>query len=247
MTMRILLIVCVVLLPGWVMGQYALRGAIENEAHDEIGFCHVYNITAKAGKVADLHGKFQVIANKGDTVRFSFVGYRTLYLPIEYIHLTNFVKVTMQEDSLLLPAITIYADPYFKVPLNFQGEPIFIPGVSVEEPRREMAPGTFGTTGSGVAIYGPITYFSKDARLQRKAQELFLDDSKTITYQKFMAQDSVKIKLMDMYAINSTQYDQVVVQLNQQFPGIQQARKPTEIWNWLLAHFDRAVPFVKGF
>ncbi|MEQ9307421.1 MAG: carboxypeptidase-like regulatory domain-containing protein [Marinoscillum sp.] len=228
---------------------------MEDENQEAIGFCHVYNETLDLGKVSDMQGKFTLTAAKGDTLKFSYVGYKPLKVVITPSHLVNFMKVTLPRDSVMLPSITIYSDPYFKVPLNVKGEAIFIQGVSLVNPPPPIKAGdaSFGATGVGgvpvpaVGIEGPITYFSRDEREKRKATEAKEETRETITYQKFIAQDSVRNKLTNMYALDSAQYDEVIRRLHQQFPGIQKTYRPNEIWNWLLHHFDRTAPIVKEF
>lgn len=237
-----------------VYAQHQVKGNIINESGEDVGFCHVYNQTLGTGKVADMQGRFQVTARKDDTIRFSYVGYATLELVIESIHLANYIKITLPEDSIMLPSIRIYADKYYKVPLNIQGEPIFIPGVSIVDAGEPIEagdihpgtnPGVGGIPGGGLTIEGPITYFSKDEREKRKAQEAYEETQKTITYQKYIAQDTVREKLCELYKINDQQYDEIIVRLHQFWPDIQKSYRPTEIWNWLLVHFDRTVPVIR--
>ncbi|MEQ8473268.1 MAG: carboxypeptidase-like regulatory domain-containing protein [Marinoscillum sp.] len=236
-------------------GQHTVKGTVVDENEEGVGFSHVYNETIDLGKVSDIQGKFVLTAAKGDTLRFSYVGYKTLKVIVSSSHLVNFMKVTLPRDSMLLPSITIYSDPYYKVPLNIKGEPIFINGVSLVNPPDPIKAGdaSFGATGVGgvpvpaISIEGPITYFSRDEREKRKAAEAYEETRETITYQRFIAQDSVRVKLSGMYALDSTQYDEVIRRLHQQFPGIQKTYRPNEIWNWLLHHFDRTAPIVKEF
>lgn len=233
-----------------------VTGRVQDEQEDAIGFCHVYNKTLEMGKVADMHGRFQVTVRKGDTLEFSYVGYQSLELVVRSVHMVNFLSITLPEDSILLPSITIYADPNYKVPLNIQGEPIFIEGVSIEGELQPVKPGTIGIGAQpgvggvpvpGAVIYGPISYFSKEEREKRQAAEAYKETRETITYQMFIAQDSVRNKLCDLYELDSSQYDQVIRRLHRQFPGIQKTYRPEEIWNWLLSHFDRTVPVVKRY
>lgn len=207
------------------------------------------------GKVSDKNGKFAITAQKGDTLHFSYVGFKSLELPINSIHLVTFLKITLPEDSLVLPSITIYADPNYHVPLNMKGEPIIIPGFNDHKSENPIKPGSIrgGATGvggvplPGAVIYGPITYFSKDEREKRKAEEAYQETRETITYQKFIVQDSVRSKLCELYRLDSAQYDQVIVRLNRQFPGIQKQYNPIEIWNWLLMHFDRSAHIIRDY
>ncbi len=207
------------------------------------------------GKISDKNGNFSITARKGDTLEFSYVGYKTLDVPINSIHLVNYLKIVLPEDSLLLPSITIFADKQYRVPLNLKGEPIIMPGVNdrvsdnpIKAGSVRPAPtGVGGVPIPGATIYGPITYFSKDEREKRKAVVAYEETRETITFQKFIVQDSIKNKLCSLYKLDSSQYDKIVVRLNEQFPGIQRQHNPAEIWNWLLMHFDRSAPIIKDY
>lgn len=235
-------------------GQHRVNGKIINENEEDIGFCHVFNQTLNSGKVADMQGRFELLARKNDTIRFSYVGYQSYQLVVSSVHLVNYLKITLTEDSLLLPSITIYADKYYKVPLNMTGEPIIIPGVSLINPPERIKPGDFRPGGGsgiggiplpGVTIEGPITYFSKDEQEKRQAVKAYQETQETITYQIYIAQDSVRKKLCKLYRINQDQYDEVLIRLHSYWPDIQKSYRPQEIWNWLLVHFDRTVPVVR--
>jgi len=238
-----------------IWAQNAINGVVLDEKEEPVGFCHVINKSMGMGKVSDRSGKFQIPAKKGDTLHFSYVGYKPLDIVVSSVHIVNYLKVSLPEDSLLLPSITIYADRYYKVPINHQGAPIRMQGVTVDDMTPRIVPGKFtpGVTGVGGVpvvggtIYGPITYFSRDEREKRKAADAYEETRETITYQKFVAQDSVRIKLCRLYRLNDDQYDELIVRLNRQFPGIQRQYNPVEIWNWLLVHFDRQAPIIRDY
>ncbi|WP_258104854.1 carboxypeptidase-like regulatory domain-containing protein [Marinoscillum sp. MHG1-6] len=236
--------------------QYSIAGRVLNEQGDEIGFTHVFNKSSGLGKVADINGKFNLLANKGDTIQFSFVGYKNHEVIITPIHLANYMQVVLPEDPVILPSVTIYADPYYKVPLNMQGPPMYLRGISVDEDKPAIQPGqiTYGTSpgpggipGGGVTLNGPITYFSKGEREKRKAAEIVEEDAKVITYSQFVAEDSIKQRLMKLYALDSTEYDMIIVRLNNQYPGIAKASTPEEVWHWMLRFFNQTVPVVRAF
>lgn len=236
--------------------QTNIAGKVIDEKNEEIGFAHVYNKSNGLGKVSDMYGKFDLIARKGDTVQFSYVGYQTMTLIIDPIHLSSYLKIMLPEDSILLPSITIYADENFRVPMNVKSEPIFIEGVTVVTDKPPMRPGQFiaGTTSNvgdipagGVTINGPITYFSRDEKEKRKAVVQKEETAETLTYQTYIAQDSIKNKLMAIYQLDSSQYSRVVTRLNLQYPGVQKASTPEEIWHWVINFFNEAVPVIKVF
>ena len=233
--------------------QSIVKGMVVDTEDEAIGFCHVYNQTLGLGKVSDKNGQFAITAQKDDTLAFSYVGYESLKVAMTSVLLSNYLKVTLPEDSVLLPAITIYADPNYRVPLNFKGQMIEIEGVSKSD-RDPIKPGdiSLGAEGVGgvpvlgVGIAGPITFFSKDAVEARKAAEAFKETKKTITYQKFIAQDSVRDKLREKYQLTSLEYDVLITRLNETYPGVQQAYLPKEIWNWIVSYFDRMSPIIKS-
>jgi hypothetical protein len=234
--------------------QTKIVGKIVNEQNEDVGFAHVYNRTNGMGKVSDMFGRFELIATKGDTVQFSFVGYQTMNTIINVAHIAHFMKVVLPEDSLLLPSITIYADSQLKVPLNYQGEAIFITGVSRDNEMtptlpgkitKGTSPGIGGIPGGGVTINGPLTYFSRDEKEKREVAVVEETSKRTFTYNEFVAEDSTRLKLMAIYQIDSAQYSRIIVRLNRQNPGIQRASSREEVWHWIIRFFDETVPVIK--
>jgi len=82
-------------------------------------YTNIYIKGTRRGTVSGLDGFFSIVALRGDTIKFSYVGYRT----IEYIipdTLTNHfysVYQIMTQDDVLLPETVIYPWPrkqYFK-------------------------------------------------------------------------------------------------------------------------------------
>lgn len=235
--------------------QGKVTGIITDGKSEAIGFCHVFNQTLGIGKISDMNGRFEVIARKNDTLEFSYVGYKSLYLTVNSEHLVHYVKINLTQDSVLLPSITVYADREYKVPLRDINEPMFIPGASLVDPPPPVKPGDlhFGSTGAdgvpvpAIGIEGPITYFSREAREKRKAERAYAETRATITYQKFIAQDTVRQQLCGLFDITTQEYDEILVRLNEQFPDIQRTYYTDEIWAWLLDHFGRMAPIVKDY
>lgn len=236
--------------------QTNIAGKIVDESGEEIAFAHIFNSTNGFGKVSDINGKFDLIAAKGDTVQFSFVGYQKHTILIRPIHLSSYLKIILPEDSVVLPSITIYADSEFRVPINMQFEPMVIEGVSVDSDAKSLRPGQItagGGTGiggipaGGFTLNGPLTYFSKDEKEKRKAVEAIETDREALTYNKFISQDSVRQKLMRVYQIDSSQYSRVIMRLNREYPGIRKANSEEEVWHWIIKFFNEAVPVIKVF
>jgi len=256
-TLKNLFFPCLFFLAFAMQAQYKLAGKVINAQKEDVGFSHVYNRTMGLGKVSDINGKFNLTATKGDTVLFSYVGYSELELIVNHEHLNKYLLVELVEDSILLPSITIYSDPYFKVPFRYQGVPMYMEGISVSGKKKRYRAGSFSVGGinqqlgdplaPGVTMNGPLTYFSRDEREKRSAVLAEQETEETITYQKYVAQDYVKEKLKLKYDLDSAEYTEVITRINRQFPEIQKARKPTQIWYRLIAHFDRIVPVIKQY
>lgn len=253
--MKLQLFICLVLGAHWLVAQNQIQGMVVDENEEPIGFCHVHNLTLELGKVSDMKGKFVVLANQGDSIRFSYVGYQPTIISVSNSHIVNFIKITLPKDSVLLPSITIYADKYFKVPIKPQFDPIFIPGVSIPGPQVPIKAGD-AYVGSQmgennmflaptVGIYGPITYFSKDEREKRKAEDAYEETRETLSYQKFMANDTLRHHLSRRFNLDSAQYTEIIYRLHENFPGIQRATMKNEIWHWLLSYFEQNAPIVK--
>ncbi|MFY0600859.1 MAG: carboxypeptidase-like regulatory domain-containing protein [Cyclobacteriaceae bacterium] len=237
-------------------GQTNIAGKIVNIDGDEIAFAHIYNRSNGLGRVSDINGKFDLIASKGDTIDFSFVGYQNHFIVVNSTHLASYLKVTLPENSHVLPSITIYADSEFRVPLNPQFEPMTIEGVTIDTDKPPIRPGQItagggegigGIPAGGVTINGPITYFSKDEKEKRKAVKVKKEDNERITYSQFITQDSIRQKLMYLYQIDSSQYSRLMLRLNREFPGVQKANTDEEIWHWIINFFNEAVPVIKVF
>ncbi|MFT5641169.1 MAG: hypothetical protein ACI9A7_001271 [Cyclobacteriaceae bacterium] len=240
-----------------IQAQYDLSGKVINAQKEDIGFSHVYNRTMGLGKVSDINGKFKLTATKGDTVLFSYVGYSKLELIVDNEHLNKFLLVELVGDSILLPSITIYSDPYFKVPFRYQGVPMHMEGINIPGKTKHYRAGSITTGGTnqqlgdplapGITLNGPITYFSKDEKEKRAAVEAERETEETINYQVYIARKNVRDRLCEKYDLDSAEYTEVITRINRQFPQIQKARKPTQIWYTLIAHFDRIVPVIKQY
>lgn len=238
--MRYLITISFFLLSQMIFSQHSITGIVVDQKDNAVGFAHVTNNSLNLGKVSSMNGKFELFARKGDTVTVSFVGFISETFAVESVHLVNYLKVKLSEDSLLLPSITIYSDPYFKVPFNYQGESMEIAGIekSAKEPKGPGSLGGPSGNGVGMTLYGPITMFSKGAREQRKYSDAVESTGQTFYYDRYIEVDSVKNKLCKIYRINTSTYDRIIVSAHHRYPQIQTLRKPEEIWNWLLVYFD---------
>ncbi|XOV94657.1 MAG: carboxypeptidase-like regulatory domain-containing protein [Bacteroidota bacterium] len=225
-----------------LLAQQSIEGIIVDPDENPIGLAHVTNTSLNLGKVSTMNGRFNLLVRRGDTISISYVGYNTETFEVESIHMANYLKITLTEDSLLLPSITIYSDPYFKVPFKYQPQSMDV-GIPRSD-KEPIKPGSIrGPAGDGVGftLYGPISAFSKDAREQRKYQDAVSTTSETQYYDRYIETDSVKNKLCKIYHINSETYDRIIVSAHVQYPQIQTMNTPESIWNWLLVYFNEVL------
>ena len=116
-----------------------------------------------------------------------------------------------------------------------------IPGIE----KSEKSSGPIGgpsSGGVGLTLYGPITFFSKDAKEQRKVEQAYEDKQETIFYQKFIESDSVKEKLCEIYDIDSATFDRIIVSAHLTNPEVQKINKANDLWYWLLLYFKDQLP-----
>ena len=79
-----------------------LAGVIMEADNDSLvlPYAHVVNLNTQVGTISDAEGIFMLVANFGDSIQFSSVGYQNLtYI----VHTTQFIKVKMIIDVHILP------------------------------------------------------------------------------------------------------------------------------------------------
>lgn len=78
-----------------------------------LSFAHVLNKTKRIATFADIHGFFSFVAEKGDIIEFSHVGYKKAYYKIPYtITESKFTLFQlMTKDTIWLPETVIYPWP----------------------------------------------------------------------------------------------------------------------------------------
>ena len=70
-----------------------INSKILNEVDSSaIGFVHIINLTSKHGVISDYNGDFKFTVNSTDTLRFSIIGYETLFIQAKHIHKRIFLK-----------------------------------------------------------------------------------------------------------------------------------------------------------
>lgn len=82
---------------------HQINGTVTNVKHEPIPFAHILIKNKRMGKVAMYNGKYSFVAEEGDTVLFSSVGYKTGRFIIPLKHENKFI-----DHIQILIADTIY-------------------------------------------------------------------------------------------------------------------------------------------
>lgn len=95
-------------------GLIQLSGVVVSEQElNTMPYTTVYNKTRKKGVIADYYGYFSLVTQPGDTLLFSFFGYKpSSYLVPDTLRDDRYSIIhMMREDTLLLPEVEVYPWP----------------------------------------------------------------------------------------------------------------------------------------
>lgn len=91
-----------------------LSGVVISEGTlDPLAFTTVYDKTQERGMISDYYGYFSLIVFPGDTLLFSYFGYKTSsYIVSDTLSVGRYSMIHMiQKDTLNLPEVTVYPWP----------------------------------------------------------------------------------------------------------------------------------------
>jgi len=86
---------------------------VSGDSLEAVPFCHIIDKSVRRGTTSDYFGYFSFVANKGDTILFSSVGYKKANFIIPDTLNTNKYSLiqVMYKDTILLQAAHIYPWP----------------------------------------------------------------------------------------------------------------------------------------
>lgn len=86
---------------------------VSNDSVNPVPFAHIIDLNRRSGTVSDYFGYFSFVAQKGDTIRFSSVGYKTsyFYIPDSLTGDKYSLIHVMKIDTILLKEANIYPWP----------------------------------------------------------------------------------------------------------------------------------------
>ncbi len=193
---------------------------ISGDELDNLPGVHIIGRLSRAGTVSDVRGMFRIRIFPEDTLIFSFVGYKTEKITFQdYGSSRVEVVVRLKPDVRELEGVVIYSEhvtPEYL--LRPKREPIFIPGLRPPRPKEDVADVPIGSTS-----YGPISFFSKEAKEKRLVMKSYENKKREQVYNQVINSEPLRMQFMDQYGLSRKEWDDFVVYFN---------RKP-------LFHMDR--------
>ncbi len=88
-------------------------GVVIGDSLEPVPYCTVIDQVTKRGTVSDYYGYFSFVAHKGDSIRFSSVGFKTSYYVIPDTLKENKYSLIhiLSTDTIMLPTAVIYPWP----------------------------------------------------------------------------------------------------------------------------------------
>ena len=137
-----------------------ITGAIvEGDSLKTMPFVHVTVKNIRIGTISDYYGFFSLVANKGDTIEFSSIGYHRnqFIIPDSLVKSSYSLIHVMMKDTVLLKEFTVYPWPtreQFKY--AFMNEEI--PDNGEERAKKNLSKTALMAAAGGVPMDGSTTY-----------------------------------------------------------------------------------------
>ncbi|MCC5932297.1 MAG: carboxypeptidase-like regulatory domain-containing protein [Cyclobacteriaceae bacterium] len=172
---------------------------------------HIYGRESRVGTVTNAAGMFRIRILKSDTLIFSYVGYIT-----EKITFSNYkgnnaeVVIRLKPDVRELAGVIVYSEhltPEYL--LRPKREPIFVPGLP-----RPYDPGDISDVPIGSINYGPISYFSKEAKEKRLLMQSYERKKRELVYNQTINSQALREQFMSQYALSRREWDDFIVYFN---------------------------------
>ncbi len=89
---------------------YQVSGTIRNDLYQPIDYVHVVNINLNKGTITDQNGRFSIVCMKKDTLVFSSMGYKKLYMAIPDTIEDQFVfhDIYLDQDTVEIREVKIF-------------------------------------------------------------------------------------------------------------------------------------------
>lgn len=157
-------------------------------------------------------GYFSISSLMGDTLVFSFPG----FLEKKWVATSEYFQfIELQDRARLLPTFQVKAEPYsfrFK-----DGKLILVEEASTEKTSLSQQAGIAVDSTSpspGLAIYGPISYFTKRNRQLRAYEKRLEWEKRRHGYLDVIDSDSLRTSLMNTYQLDRQEWDNLILRFN---------------------------------
>jgi len=230
------------LFPWMAHSQNFVEGFIMDNEKVILPFSHIINLSTNEGTLSGVTGYFNVAAKECDTLRISFVGYKTLILPVNSEMIGRSINVILNPDYIELASVWVFSNQKYLVPQRYKGQAMKIPGISEPDPNYEAPkPGSFRFSDSdqvlpnydmptiGLTLFGPFSYFSSLEKEKRAAIQAAFATQKTISFARTMALEQTRDLFKTSFNLNDKQLDEIIVKMNETLPEIQEMTQPEKI------------------
>ncbi len=177
---------------------------------------NVYSKRSRVGRVSNNKGYFELTVLKSDTLIFSYVGYETIHLSVaDFTDDPADIVVPMRESVIQLPDITI-EDSYPQVEYLMRHKPIQLKAFESQNKGPDV------DVPVGSLDYGPLSYFSKEAKEKRILMRNYAKEQVNKVYVHTVNSDSLRNQFMDMYGLNRNEFDKFIIYFNTHPPAMNQ-------------------------
>ncbi|MDY0216566.1 MAG: hypothetical protein RBS19_06400 [Bacteroidales bacterium] len=169
---------------------FILEGRVNESRGSAISNAHVVNRTLRYGVTTDLDGKFRIMAETGDSVLFTHMGYKPFWFQVPKNEEVNgkMVYIALLSDTIYLEEAIVrpfpatfkeFKEVVAKLDLPKEKKPTMFDPVS----------GSVYSPEGGIVITGPISalyaIFSKEAKQIRKMNEInHFENVRSVLYSK---------------------------------------------------------------
>jgi hypothetical protein len=172
------------------------------------------SVSGKAKVKTNSRGYFSVSATIGDTLTLNFAGF---IQGREILGEDRFFLLELQDKARLLPTFQVKSEPYrfrFK-----DGKLFLVENEEYTEKKLSSLPGIGAidrnSPTGGLAIYGPISYFSKRNRELREYEQKLDWLKRRAGYLEIIDSDSIRNNIMSRYGLDRMHWDNTIIRFNQ--------------------------------
>lgn len=171
------------------------------------------SIKGEASVLTNLRGYFSIPARLGDTLSLSFPGF---YEHQIILGSDRYILIQIQDRARLLPTFQVDAEPYR---FRFKDGKLYFSEdqTELEKSLAQKLGAGLGTSdgGPGLAIYGPISYFTRRNTQLRRYEKQLDWIKRRQGYLEVIDSDSIRTELMTVYKLDREHWDQIVIRFNQ--------------------------------